>query len=60
MQMTQLFTAIDTANQPALSLTALRDSIEDVMRWNTQNMLRGNAEKTEFNYAIYITVHRDT
>ena len=46
MQMTQLYTAIDPANQ-ALSLTALRNCIEDVMRWNTQNMLRSNAEKTE-------------
>ena len=43
---TQLYIAIDPANQ-ALSLTALRNCIEDVMRWNTQNMLRSNAEKTE-------------
>ena len=43
---TQLYIAIDPANQ-ALSLTALRNCIEDVMRWNTQNMLRNNAEKTE-------------
>ena len=43
---TQLCIAIDPANQ-ALSLTALRNCIEDVMRWNTQNMLRSNAEKTE-------------
>ena len=43
---TQLYIAIDPANQ-ALSLTALQTCIEDVMRWNTQNMLRSNAEKTE-------------
>ena len=43
---TQLYIAIDPANQ-ALSLTALRNCIEDVIRWNTQNMLRSNAEKTE-------------
>ena len=43
---TQLYIAIDPANQ-VLSLTALRNCIEDVMRWNTQNMLRSNAEKTE-------------
>ena len=36
---TQLYIAIDPANQ-ALSLTALRNCIEDVMRWNTHNMLR--------------------
>ena len=35
----QLYIAIDPANQ-AQSLTALRSCIEDVMRWNTQNMLR--------------------
>ena len=43
---TQLCIAIDPANQ-APSLTALQTCIEDVMRWNTQNMLRSNAEKTE-------------
>ena len=43
---TQLYIAIDPANQ-ALSLTALQTCIKDVMRWNTQNMLRSNAEKTE-------------
>ena len=43
---TQLYIAIDPANQ-APSLTALQTCIEDVMRWNTQNMLRSNAEKTE-------------
>ena len=43
---TQLYIATDPANQ-VLSLTALRNCIEDVMRWNTQNMLRSNAEKTE-------------
>ena len=43
---TQLYIATDPANQ-ALSLTALRSCIEDVMRWNTQNMLRSKAEKTE-------------
>ena len=43
---TQLNIAIDPANQ-AHSLTALRNCIEDVMRWNTHNMLRNNAEKTE-------------
>ena len=43
---TQLYIAIDPANQ-ALSLTALQTCIEDVMQWNTQNMLRSNAEKTE-------------
>ena len=43
---TQLHIAIDPANQ-APSLTALQTCIEDVMRWNTQNMLRSNAEKTE-------------
>ena len=41
---TQLYIAIDPANQ---ALTALRNCIEDVMRWNTHNMLRNNAEKTE-------------
>ena len=41
---TQLYIAIDPANQ---ALTALRNCIEDVMRWNTQNMLRSNAEKPE-------------
>ena len=43
---TQLYIAIDPANQ-APSLAALQAYIEDVMRWNTQNMLRSNAEKTE-------------
>ena len=43
---TQLYIAIDPANQ-ALSLTAFQSCIEDVMQWNTQNMLRSNAEKTE-------------
>ena len=43
---TQLCIAIDPPNQ-APSLTALQTCIEDVMRWNTQNMLRSNAEKTE-------------
>ena len=43
---TQLCIAIDPANQ-APSLTALQTCIEDVMRWNTQNMLKSNAEKTE-------------
>ena len=43
---TQLYIAIDPANQ-APSLTALQTCIEDVMRWNTQNTLRSNAEKTE-------------
>ena len=43
---TQLYIAIYPANQ-APSLTALQTCIEDVMRWNTQNMLRSNAEKTE-------------
>ena len=43
---TQSYIAIDPANQ-APSLTALQTCIEDVMRWNTQNMLRSNAEKTE-------------
>ena len=43
---TQLYIAIDPANQ-APSLTALQTCIEDVMRWNTQNMPRSNAEKTE-------------
>ena len=43
---TQLYIAIDPGNQ-APSLTTLQTCIEDVMRWNTQNMLRSNAEKTE-------------
>ena len=43
---TQLYIAIDPANQDP-SLTALQTCIEDVMRWNTQNKLRSNAEKTE-------------
>ena len=43
---TQSYIAIDPANQ-APSLTALQTCIEDVMQWNTQNMLRSNAEKTE-------------
>ena len=43
---TQLYIAIDPTNQ-APSPTALQTCIEDVMRWNTQNMLRSNAEKTE-------------
>ena len=43
---TQLYIAIDPANQ-APPLTALQTCIEDVMRWNTQNTLRSNAEKTE-------------
>ena len=43
---TQSFIAIDPANQ-APPLTALQTCIEDVMQWNTQNMLRSNAEKTE-------------
>ncbi|PFX34223.1 Ataxin-10 [Stylophora pistillata] len=43
---TQLYSTIDPANQ-APSMTALQTCIEDVMRWNTQNMLRSNAEKTE-------------
>ena len=43
---TQLYIAIDPANQ-ALSLTALQTCIEDVMRWNTQNILKSHAEKTE-------------
>ena len=42
---TQLYIPINP-NQ-VLSLTALRNFIEDVMRWITQNMLRSNAEKTE-------------
>ena len=41
-----VYIAIDPANQ-APSLTALQTCIEDVMWWNTQNMLRSNAEKTE-------------
>ena len=43
---TELYIAIDPANE-APSLTALQTCIEDVMRWNTQNMLIRNAEKTE-------------
>lgn len=43
---TQLGIAIDPANQ-ALSLTALRNCMEDVTRWKTQIMLRSSAEKTE-------------
>ena len=43
---TQLYIAINPANQ-APSLTTLQTCIEDVMRWNTQNTLRSNAEKTE-------------
>ena len=43
---TQLYIAIGPANQ-APSLTALQTCIEDVMQWNTQNMPRRNAEKTE-------------
>ena len=43
---TQLYIANDPANQ-TLSLTPLRNCIEDIMQWNTQNMLRRNAEKTE-------------
>ena len=42
----KLYIAIDPANQ-ASSLTVLQTCIEDVMWWNTQNMLRSNAEKTE-------------
>ena len=52
---TQLYIAIDPANQ-ALSLTALRNCIEDVIRWNTHNMIRNNAE-TDGGYIIYIPVH---
>ena len=55
---TQLYIAIDPANQ-ALSLTALRNCIEDVIRWNTHNMIRNNAE-TDGGYIIYIPVHQDT
>ena len=36
---TQLYIAIDPANQ-ALSLTALRNCIEDVMRWKATNAIR--------------------
>ena len=43
---TQLYIAIDPANQAA-PLTALQTCMEDVMQWNTQNMLRSNAERTE-------------
>ena len=43
---TQLYIAINPGNQ-APSLTTLQTCIEDVMRWNTQNTLRSNAEKTE-------------
>ena len=43
---TQLDITIDPANQ-APSMTALQTCIESVMRWNTQNMLRSNAEMTE-------------
>ena len=43
---TQLYIAIDPANQ-APSLTAFQICMNDVMRLNTQNMLRSDAEKTE-------------
>ena len=43
---TQLYIAIYPANQTS-SLTALRNCIREVMRWNTQSMLRSNAEKTK-------------
>ena len=43
---TQLFIAIDLANQ-APSLTAFQICMDDVMRLNTQNMLRSDTEKTE-------------
>ena len=42
---TQLYIAIDPTNQ-ASSLTALQTCIEVVMRWNTQNTMWSNAEKT--------------
>ena len=42
----QLYISIDPANQIS-SLTALRNRMEEVMRWNTQKMLRSNGEKTE-------------
>ena len=54
---TQLYIAIDPAYQ-APALTALQTCIEDVMRWNTQNMLRSNAEKT--GYFIDIPIYQDT
>ena len=47
---TQLCIAIDPANQ-APSLTALQTCIENVMRWNTQNMLRSNAERQRLFYS---------
>ena len=43
---TQLYIAFDPANQ-APSLTAFQICMDDVMRLNTQNMLRSDAEKTE-------------
>ena len=43
---TQLYIAIDPANQ-APSLTAFQICMDDVMRLNTQDMLRKDAEKTE-------------
>ena len=43
---TQLYIAIDPANQ-APSLTAFQICMNDVMRLNTQNMLRSDAEKIE-------------
>ena len=43
---TQLYIATDPASQ-ASSLSALQTCIEAVMRWNTQNTLRSNVEKTE-------------
>ena len=50
---TQLYIAIDPVNQ-ALSLTTLRSCIKDVIRWNTQNILKSNADG---GYTTYIQVH---
>ena len=43
---TQLYIANDPANE-APSLTTLQICMDDVMRWNTQTMLRSYAEKAE-------------
>ena len=45
---------IDPANR-APSLIALQTCVEEVMRWNTQNMLRSNV-----GYFIHIPIYQDT
>lgn len=48
----QLYIAVNSNDDPQASLDILRDCIQSVFHWSTQNMLHTNSSKTE---VIYFT-----